>query len=102
MTHIMPPEIWDNMTDQEKEDFNKNPISDPARGIHELMPQHKPDWFKVPITKPMTDRDRLAEKLYVYYAYHNASDEELIEFSTFAIKSAGIFFNALENNNEDE
>ena len=103
-SHIVPPAVWDKMTNQEKDDFNKNPISDPERGVHELIPQHKEGkWFSVP--KPsMTDRDRLAEKIYLAkmkgmtILWDNGNFRMMSDKS---IEAANTFFDTLENNNED-
>ena len=101
-SHIVPPAVWDKMTNQEKDDFNKNPISDPERGVHELIPQHKEGkWFSVP--KPsMTDRDRLAEKIFSQHVGAFEEDDYTKVVAKGAIHNANIFFDTLENNNEDE
>ena len=56
--------------------------------------------YNVPITKPMTDRDRLAEKLFSTTVSTYDEDDYAIDAAKSAIKHANLFFDTLENNNE--
>ena len=67
----------------------------------DLMPQHKPaGWFSDPQVNAMTDRDRLAEKLFSTTVSTYDEDDYAIDAAKSAIKHANLFFDTLENNND--
>ena len=87
MSKLVDPIVWGLMSDKEQEDFLNNPIN-PI-----VMPAQP---------KPMSDRDRLAEKLYLKWYENGMNDVWYKTRTKHAIEAASIFFDTLENNNEDE
>jgi len=91
MTKVIKPEIWNKMTNQQREDFLRRPDLY-APGSGDL----------VTFGKSMTDRDRLAEKLFID-RMNRSGLEPAENKALIAISAANKFFDTLEgNNNEDE
>ena len=67
-----------------------------------FMPDPIPKGRLAKYGESMTDRDRLAEKLYIAALMDDVIDMTVSNTADWAIKTADTFFTVMENNDEDE